>query len=151
MLNPCCGWLQGTRDGRPVALKVYNLQKCGAAAAYEQEKLAYGALESLQGVIIPHLLCSGLLQHTAAPVIVTSFEGAAMDEDKRVPPRLHARMRKALEAFHATGAAHGDVRRSNFLVGDGDRVWLIDLGRSVVKASKDEKDQDKQQLKAILR
>ena len=35
--------------------------------------------------------------------------------------------------------------------GDGDRVWLIDLGRSVVKASKDEKDQDKQQLKAILR
>ncbi len=150
VLNFCYGWLQGIRQGRPVAVKVYNLQKYGAAATYEQERLAYKALKSLQGRVIPHLLCSSLLQHTAAPVIVTSLEGNAMEEDERVPTRLHAPMRKALQAFHATGAAHGDVRLSNFLVGDDGRVWLIDLGQSVLQASKARMDAEKHGLKEIL-
>ena len=133
-----------------MAVKVYNLQKYGAAATYEYERLAYKALKSLQGQAIPHLLCSGLLQHTAAPVSVTSLEGNAMEEDERVPKRLHAQMRKALYAFHATGAAHGDVRLSNFLVGDDGKVWLIDLGESVLQASKAQMDAEKQELKKIL-
>ncbi len=133
-----------------MAVKVYNLEKRGAVATYEHERMAYGELMSLQGVIIPHLVCSGLLQHTAAPVIVTSLEGNAVAEDKRVPRRLHKPMRKVLQALHDAGAAHGDVRRSNFLVGNDGKVWLIDLAQTALKASMREMDADKQRLKAIL-
>ena len=132
-----------------MAVKVYNLQQRGAAAAYETEKLAYQKLEALQGETIPHFLRSGLLQHTAAPVIVTSLEGDALAEDRRVPQRLHKPMREALQALHAAGAAHGDVRHSNFLV-SGSEVLLVDLGQTVLRASQAQKDADMQRLKEML-
>ena len=132
-----------------MAVKVYNLQQHGAAAAYKTEKLAYQELEALQGKTIPHLLRSGLLLHTSAPVIVTSLEGDALEEDERVPKQLHKPIREALKALHTAGAAHGDVRRSNFLVSGG-KVQLVDLGQTVLQASKAQKKADMQSLKAML-
>ena len=125
-----------------MAVKVYNLHQDGAAGAYEVEKLAYQKLKALQGAILPRLLRSGVLAHTAAPIIVTSYEGVALAEDKRVPQRLHKHMRQALKALHAAGAAHGDVRRSNFL-DCKDKVLLVDLGQTAVKATNEAKDADK--------
>ena len=132
-----------------MTVKVYDLQQHGAAAAYENEKLAYQKLEALQGKAIPHFLGSGLLLHTAAPVIVTSLEGVALAEGKRVPQKLHKPMQKALQALHNAGAAHGDVRLSNFLVSDGE-VLLVDLGQTVLLASPKQKEADMQRSKAIL-
>ena len=120
--------------GQAAAVKVYNLRRYGAAAAFENEKLAYHELEALQGGTIPLLLRSGVLQHMAAPVIATLLEGAALPHDERVPARLHEPLREALQALYAAGAAHGDVRRSNFVVCPG-AVRLIDLGQTVLRAS----------------
>ena len=58
-------WLQGLCGGQAAAVKMYNLKQHGAAAVYETEKLAYQALEALQGGTIPRLLRSGLMEHTA--------------------------------------------------------------------------------------
>ena len=132
-----------------MAVKVYDLQQHGAAAAYETEKLAYQKLEALQGETIPRFLGSGLLLHTAAPVIVTSMEGVALAEEKRVLQKLHKPMREALQALHAAGAAHGDVRHSNFLV-SGREVRLVDLGQTVLRASPAQMEEDMRRLKAML-
>lgn len=149
-MKSCRPWLQGACEGEPVAVKAYNLDIPGAANTYENEKLAYGGLEALQGHLIPRLVCSGMLGHTASPAIVTSFEGIDLAEGERVPQRLHKPMRAALHALHQAGAAHGDVRRSNFRVGDADKVWLIDLGQTVLQASKAQLDADKRRLKEML-
>ena len=103
-------WLQGTWKGEPAAVKVFNLRQRGAAAQYEVEKFAYRNLPaSLQGNTIPRFLSSGLQAHTAAPVIVTSYEGDALDEDEPVPADLHERMEAALQSLHVAGASHGAV------------------------------------------
>ncbi|CAL5219842.1 g1757 [Coccomyxa viridis] len=65
----------GTWAGKHVAVKVYNLREDGSVAAYKREKMAYKGLKSLQGVAIPYFLRSGLLAHSAAPVIVSSMRG----------------------------------------------------------------------------
>lgn len=131
-----------------MAVKVYNLQRYGAAAAYKTETLAYRELAALQGAVLPRVVRSGVLAHTAVPVIVTSFEGAALAEDGRVPRRLHKPMRQALRALHAARAAHGDVRASNFLVSSSGEVRLVDLGQAVLGASCAQMDADMQRLEA---
>lgn len=133
-----------------MAVKVYNLQHHGAAAAYENEKLAYAALQALQGSTIPRLVRSGLQQDTSAPLIMTSFEGDALPEKGRVAQRLHKLLRQALKALHAAGAAHGDVRRANFVVRSDGAVRLVDLGQAVVNASSVQKAADQRRLQAML-
>ena len=86
-LSVWLAWLQGTWEGEPAAVKVFNLRKRGAAAQYETEKRAY-SLSDLHGKPIPRFLCSGLQAHTAAPVIVTSYEGKALAEDEPMPGHL---------------------------------------------------------------
>ncbi len=80
-------WLQGTWEGEPAAVKVFNLRKRGAAAQYETEKRAY-SLSDLHGKPIPRFLCSGLQAHTAAPVIVISYEGNFLAESEPVLEHL---------------------------------------------------------------
>ncbi len=145
-----CGWLQGTWAGKPVAVKIYNLRRNGAVAAYEREKLAYQGLKSLQGLVIPCFLRSGVLAHTAAPVIVSSYEGAVLDLDKPVPEHLHQAMEEALKALHAAGAAHCDVNISTFVV-NGDAVRLVDFERLALNATKGQKNGDMWAFDAMLR
>ena len=144
------GWLQGSFEGQPVAVKMFNTKQAGAVAAYGNEKYAYNQLDELQGEAIPHLLRSGFLAHTAAPILVTSWEGNALKEGKRVRRGLHKPMRAALKALHAEGAAHGDVRLSNFVVEGATMVRLVDLGQTIAKASEGVLNQEVLQLDAIL-
>ena len=81
-------WLQGFWGGEPAAVKVFNLRKRGAAAQYETEKIAYSSRSGMHGNTNPRFLCSGLQAHTAAPVIVASYEGKAA-ADEPVPEHLH--------------------------------------------------------------
>ena len=145
----CLSLPQGVVEGAPVAVKVYDLCHYGAAQAYQAEKLAYQGLADLQGDIIPRLVRCGLLQDSAAPLIVTSFEGDALPEKQRVPLRLHKRLRKALKALHLAGAAHGDVRWSNFL-GNKGKVRLVDLAHTVLRASPAQKAFDDLRLNMML-
>ena len=141
--------LQGIWAGKPVAVKVYNLRRDGAVAAYEREKVAYKELEALQGVAIPYFLRSGVLAHTAAPVIVLSYERTVLDLDKHVPAHLHQAMEEALEALHAAGAAHCNVSISKFVV-SGNAVRLVDFERLALKATEEQKDDDMRTLDALL-
>ena len=154
-LNTRLGWLQGRWAGHPVAVKVYNLREDGSVAAYEREKIAYKGLKSLQGLAIPYFLRSGVLVHTGAPVIVSSYEGIAIDHDKLepVPKHLHRAMKEALEALHAAGAAHcaghSECYCSRFTV-DGDAVRLADLEGLVLNATEEQKSGDLWALDALL-
>ena len=129
---------------------MFNTKQEGAVAAYENEKRAYEQLGELQGEAIPYLRRSGLLAHTSAPVIVTSWEGNALKEGKSVHRRLRRPMREALKALLAIGAAHGDVRLSNFVVEGRTVVRLVDLGQTVVHASEEVRKEEVLQLEAIL-
>ena len=142
-------WLQGQVGPLLVAVKMYNLQMSGAAAAYETEKLAYNTLPELQGQAILEFICSGRLLHTGVPVIVTRLAGASLPEGHRVPHHLHKHLRSALAALHKAGVAHGDLRCSNFLL-EGKKVRLADLGRAVLHASQEELNSEKKQLFSIL-
>jgi len=131
-------------------VKVYSrLQKRGALAAYKREKDAYNKLKPLQGKAIPYLLRSGLQAHTAAPVIVTSYEGQALAEDETVPLHLHQAMREALQAMRAAGAAHRDVKCSRSVV-NRDAVRLVDFESLALDATEEQKKGELWDLDAML-
>ena len=114
---------------------MYDLEKHGAVEAFAAEKQAYKGLEALQGTAIPKLLCSGVMDHTWLPVIVTTLYGSRLEENgKPVPKYLHGAMIAALQAIHDQGATHGDIQRCNFMR-MGDNVQMINLEESVLRAS----------------
>jgi serine/threonine protein kinase len=86
--------------------------------------------EHLRGVPgIPH--CYGLigggrylaLEHIAGPSLRVVAEPLA-DRD-----RFYARLLLTLDAMHAAGVAHGDLKRkNNILVGPGEQPYVIDFG-----------------------
>ena len=115
-------------------MKVFNLRQRGAATQYETEKFAYCNLPGLQGHTIPRFLRDGLQAHTAAPVIVTSYEGRALAEDEPVPGDLREHMEAVLQSLHGAGAAHGAVSASCFVV-KGKSVRLVNFGKTVVHAT----------------
>ena len=131
-------------------MKVYNLRKRGALAAYEREKDAYHKLKPLQGKAIPYLLRSGLQAHTAAPVIVTSYEGQALVEYEPVPLHLHQAMRENLQVLHAAGAVCRDMHCSNIVV-DGNAVQLVNLECLALNATEEQKNNDMWSFDAMLR
>ncbi len=90
-----------------------------------------------------------MLAHTGAPVIVLSYEGAALDLDKPVPVHLHRATEEALEALHAAGAAHCDVNISKFVV-NGDAVRLVDFERLALNATEEQKNGDMWAFDALL-
>lgn len=89
------------------------------------------AYERLQGVAgIPH--CYGLFRDR---YLAIEFIDAATYRAN--PPAAHGpffeRLFAIIEAVHERGVAHGDLmRKSNILVGDGDRPYLIDFGVAAI-------------------
>ncbi|EIE27760.1 hypothetical protein COCSUDRAFT_39340 [Coccomyxa subellipsoidea C-169] len=141
--------LRGLYNSEPVAVKLYDFRKRGASAAYETERFAYLTLLELQGRAIPRFIGAGRLMHADVPVIVTTCSGAALSEGQPVPQRMHRRMRTAVRALHNAGVAHGDLRPSNFLW-DGKDIRLVDLGNAVIKATEEQLNSEKTELKAIF-
>ena len=145
-------WLQGVYAGTAAAVKVFNLKIHGAAAACKHEKFVYAMLKRLQGKVLPTVLCTGVLDYTSCPVIITTLHGTALLEDG-LPVRssLHEPLGMVLQALHDEGAAHGSVRRPNFLVKGEADVRLCDLTEVVLDATDEQKARDMQQLEAMLK
>ena len=63
----------------------------------------------------------------------------AFREDGPLPPKRAAqvglRVLEAIEAAHAVGVLHRDVKPGNVLLGPGDRVVLTDFGMAIADAS----------------
>lgn len=93
---------------------------------------------------IPRLIASNAHQHadgSATPFIVTEFiEGCTLREwresQKAVPIEVATtivyQLLDILEACHAKGCVHRDVKPDNIILGDRspERVWLLDFGIS---------------------
>lgn len=56
----------------------------------------------------------------------------------------------ALDALHALGVAHNDVRGANVLVTPGGQLFIIDLSHASLGADIDAKDRDVAELGALL-
>ena len=145
--------LQGHYHGERVAVKLYDLERRGAAEAFRVEKAAYGALKALQGSVLPNLLEIGILAHVSLPAVVTSIGGQPLMDrltrSRRVPQELRRPLKAALQELHRAGVAHGDVCMSNILVRDNNAVCLIDLGSAMINADEDAKAQDLKRAKGL--
>ena len=98
-------------------------------AMLRREYAIYQQLEGVSGV--PH--CAGLvdgeellLQYIAGPSLrEVDLSGAARE-------RFFAELLQLIQALHARGVAHGDLKRKdNILVGPGGQPFLIDFGTAV--------------------
>ncbi|MBN1237390.1 MAG: hypothetical protein JXB36_02760, partial [Gammaproteobacteria bacterium] len=99
---------------RPVGRRALRRE----AAVYERLRGISGTPKSY-GLVHGHLL----LEHV---------EGRSLrqrEHDLADPDAFYSRLLDTLEAMHAAGVAHGDLKRKdNILVGPGDQPYVIDFG-----------------------
>ena len=97
-----------------------------------REAAVYARLRDIAG--IPRsfgLVGDGLaLEHIAGPSL--------REHEPNIPDRdaFFAKLRETLDAMHAAGVAHGDLKRKdNIVVGDGERPYLLDFGIAVRRSA----------------
>lgn len=124
------GWLYGLSiDGRRLLVKT---PASGGAAllhrrALAREHRAYLRLDGVPGFAT----CHGLYDDRW---LVLDELAARPYRDAEPGPAYFDRLLQTIRAMHARGVAHGDLKRkSNLMIGAGDRPWIIDLGTAVVK------------------
>ncbi len=131
-------------------MKLFHQRQKGALEAYELEKHNYNSkLNALQGTAVPSFLGSGLLVHSAGPVIVLSYEGKPIAEDGSLSKRERTSAQSALSALHSRGGAHGDVHLSKFVVKDG-VAKLVDFDQSVFPGLRKSIAAEKHAMQALL-
>lgn len=91
-----------------------------------REAVVYEALRGVPGTPKSYGLVAGrylVLEHVRGPSLRV-FAGSFADRD-----RFYARLLHTLDAMHAAGIAHGDLKRkNNILVGPGEQPYVIDFG-----------------------
>ena len=98
----------------------------------------YSVYERLQGIAgIPRsfgLVGDGLaLEYVAGPSL-REHEARLVDREA-----FFAKLRTTVEAMHAAGIAHGDLKRKdNIIVGAGEQPYLIDFGIAVRRSASNE-------------
>ena len=97
-----------------------------------REARVYQQLAGVDGV--PH--SPGLLDKTW--LVLEFIDGASLKEARRTlenPELFYTRLREVIEACHAVGVAHGDLKRKdNVLVMAGEQPCIIDFGTAVMRA-----------------
>ena len=92
----------------------------------ENERAAYRLLEGVHGV--PRWIAS----FGATGYAVEYVEARALDRGGPLPPGFFDRLRELFDALHVRGLAYTDSnKRSNILVGEDGRPWLVDYQISV--------------------
>ena len=152
--RPC--WLlghaaaQGDIKGTAVVVKLFEQRRHGAVDAFARELAVYLRLASssgndVLGAKVPRLLRHGMFAHTGALFLALTDEGEDLEAgaggvgggagsiDGRgavITPELRASMVQALQALHRARVLHGDIRLSNFVLGQDGGVKLVDLGEA---------------------
>lgn len=97
-----------------------------AKAALSHEAAVYARLDGIRGIAECHGLIDGrhlVLQYVSGPSL-REYEQRIADRE-----RFFGRLLETLQALHAAGVAHGDLKRKdNTLVGPDEVPYLIDFG-----------------------
>jgi tetraacyldisaccharide 4'-kinase len=128
-----CGWQPDvslvTVNGRRAVLKDYSrrapLVRLVGAFLLRREQEAYRRLSDVAGVPKSFGLQGrcGLLTEFIEAELVTKFV-----ETKTLPPIYFERLRALIDALHAAGVAHGDLkRRKNLMITANHQPYLIDF------------------------
>lgn len=132
-------------EGQPAAFKLFNPEDDRSLQAFVTEATTYVRLMALGAACIPKLLAVGRLPHSGVPVLALTL-GHPVSQDHL---QQHAEAAQScLLELHSAGFAHGDVRKENFLLIDG-QVVIIDLERCL-QADEDTCANDMERLQQCL-
>eukprot|EP00515_Schizochytrium_aggregatum_P008490 CAMPEP_0202073612 /NCGR_PEP_ID=MMETSP0964-20121228/3141_1 /ASSEMBLY_ACC=CAM_ASM_000500 /TAXON_ID=4773 /ORGANISM="Schizochytrium aggregatum, Strain ATCC28209" /LENGTH=218 /DNA_ID=CAMNT_0048640723 /DNA_START=69 /DNA_END=725 /DNA_ORIENTATION=- len=135
--------LEGGRTGHarrslfrnaPVVTKVADIFKRPYLLdELENEEIAYGRLEDVQGEAVPRLVSSGLFREGFLYGLTTSDGGVDGNAVDTFTPAMVDQAVAKLRMLHDRGVLHGDVRRANVLYDQAtDKVMLVDLAQARV-------------------
>jgi predicted Ser/Thr protein kinase len=119
-------------EGQPALLKDFSarplwVRRVWARPVLARELRVLRALEGLEG--------TPALWATAGPdaYIMQRLAAGRLPNKKHrtVPPEYWPRLRALIEALHARGIAHGDLRRKNILIDAQAQPYLIDFATAV--------------------
>ncbi|KIL68390.1 hypothetical protein M378DRAFT_71243 [Amanita muscaria Koide BX008] len=132
----------GLHDHLSVVCKAADMLRYPTTKALlRDEMLAYAALQTLQGQVIPIL--HGFYEVWGIiHVLALQPVGDAIPEDESIDVVLRKKMKASLRHIHDAGYIHGDIARRNFcttLYGD---VFLVDLERCRPAANQSELDDE---------
>jgi len=111
----------------------------GATAPHLQQLLrheveVYQQLQELQGASIPKLLAYGPGVNGVGYFLALQFlPGTPLScKTHGQQPHIRDAAAAALRGVHACGILHGDVRKENYIVQSGGRVWVIDFTHATI-------------------
>ncbi|KAK6508596.1 hypothetical protein TWF506_010680 [Arthrobotrys conoides] len=105
--------------------KVYDITQPSNLEAADAEIKSYTDLKALQGKYIPMLYAAGATLKSLKFLVLEDCGKTASDEN--IDRSFWGHAQKAIDALHARGRVHGDLKLENFAVSNG-IVRLIDLG-----------------------
>lgn len=124
-----------TRMGREVAIKVLRpefAEQPGYRERFEREALTAGRLTDPHIIAIHDVGQSQGRLYLVMPLIDGVDVGSLLERDGAMSPSravgVVEQIAAALEAAHAAGLVHRDVKPSNALITGGEHVYLIDFG-----------------------
>ncbi|KAF9344229.1 hypothetical protein BGX34_005868 [Mortierella sp. NVP85] len=132
--------------GEVVAAKICDLnQHPELKEEILTEVAVYETLNSLQGICIPQVRCTGF--YSGLFVVALEFAGTPSEIDN-LDQRDRLRVVQIFSQLHSFGILHGDTRPENILV-RGEDIFLIDFGNSKI-ADKTELNNEMLAVKRIL-
>jgi hypothetical protein len=119
-------------DGKPVALKVVNVNDKVKFSQLLNEVAIYNHLRDIQGIYIPKLLCHGYLMNKdfyAIAMTLCSPMYYSTDEEKK----------NILKALCERGVFHQDIRNANFVRSIDGKLFILDFGQCILKKNRGKK------------
>ena len=127
-------YFRGTEGGKPYALKVVQRGALGPEALDKMRRDAqllarvrHPALATFVELVVADKVVCAVYELAEGTPLSASLQGAA-SPDLKAAWEISRQVLEALEAAHAKGVYHGDVKPANILVDGQGRVKLTDLG-----------------------
>jgi len=117
--------------GRDVAIKVIEIGMHGTDGAKRCERFAREARATAR-LAHPNIVGVHDVDPEAGWLVMDLIEGASLKDLGRLPPAsvraIADQVLRALDAAHAAGVIHRDVKPSNVIVDDAGKATLVDFG-----------------------